>query len=219
MLLIPIERIVEEVIKYNVLITGVLHIGAETCEELDTYKKIVNEKNIVWVEALQDKVQESIARGVKAVYQAVICDTDGVRPFYRANNVGSSSILEFGTHRVIYPGVQVETQSIEKTTTIDTFATEHKLNIPKLNMWVLNVGGAEMMVLRGAERMFQYADVIYTKIHADQLYVGCATVAEMDAFMEKKNFGRALTATTQANWGDAVYVRKPIVLPQLAGQQ
>lgn len=215
MLLIPIEKIVEEVTKYNVLITGVIHFGAETCDELETYKKVVYEKNIVWVEALQDKVDEAVARGVKQVHKAVICDTVGERPFYRANNVGSSSILEFGTHKLIYPGIHFESQSIEQTTTIDVFVKEKNLNMAKLNMWVLNVGGAEILALKGAERAFQYADVIYTKVHADQLYVGCATINEMDAFMATKNFGRGLTATTQANWGDAVYIRKPVVLPQV----
>lgn len=214
MLLIPIEKIVEECTKYNVLITGVLHIGAETCDELETYKKVVHEKNIVWVEALQDKVDEAVARGVKAIHKAVICDSVGERPFYRANNVGSSSVLQFGTHKMVYPGIETVSSVIEPTTTIDVFVKEKGLNMAKLNMWVLNIGGAEMLALKGAEKMFQYADVIYTKIHADQLYLGCANVHEMDAFLESKNFGRALTLTTQATWGDAVYIRKPVVLPQ-----
>ena len=43
--------------KFNMNITGILHIGAHKCEELDWYSK-EGIKNVFWVEAIKHNVDE-----------------------------------------------------------------------------------------------------------------------------------------------------------------
>jgi hypothetical protein len=95
-MLIPQER-VKDYLK-TIQVKGVLHIGAHDCEELSFYNSI-GCSNILWVDALQEKVDQNIQKGIKNIFQAVISDEDNTLvKFNITNNVQSSSFLEFGTH-------------------------------------------------------------------------------------------------------------------------
>ena len=43
--------------KYNINFKGILHVGAHECEELDDYEKYITRNKILWVEAMNDKVE------------------------------------------------------------------------------------------------------------------------------------------------------------------
>ena len=50
--------------KYNLKISGILHVGAHECEELESYKKIgVNDESILWIEgnkAIADRMKTKV---------------------------------------------------------------------------------------------------------------------------------------------------------------
>jgi len=75
--------------------TGVLHIGAHECEEIQFYDLLkVPAEKCIWIDAIKDKVDEATARGIPNVYHAVITDQDDQEiTFHLANNGQSSSIL------------------------------------------------------------------------------------------------------------------------------
>ena len=53
-MLIPLPLLIQH---FNLHIRGVLHIGAHECEEMGAYKKAgVEENNIIWVEAMENIV-------------------------------------------------------------------------------------------------------------------------------------------------------------------
>ena len=52
-MLIPLHDLVR---KYNIKFSGVLHVGAHECEELSDYERYLPRNNILWVEALPEKV-------------------------------------------------------------------------------------------------------------------------------------------------------------------
>ena len=80
---------------------GVLHVGAHECEEQNSYlQHNIDNNNIYWIEAMEDKVKLMKKRNKNLnIYQAVIDIDNGKEvTFNVADNGQSSSILEFGTH-------------------------------------------------------------------------------------------------------------------------
>ena len=101
--------------KYNVVFKGVLHVGAHECEELNDYLKYLPINKILWVEGLEDKVQQckNTFPGV-LIEHAVVSDTVETVTFNRANNGQSSSILEFGLHKHFHSHVHyVSSNTVE----------------------------------------------------------------------------------------------------------
>ena len=97
--------------KYNIKdITGILHIGAHECEELQAYlANGIKIENIYWVEAMENKVKMMKDRHAGLnIFQALIdLEDNRESPFYITNNGQSSSILEFGSHATNHPHVSV----------------------------------------------------------------------------------------------------------------
>jgi Methyltransferase FkbM domain len=77
------------------------------------------------------------------------------------------------------------------------------------NILNIDVQGAELMVLRGAERTLAFVDVINVEVSFAELYAGCAQIDEVDDFLEQRGFVRVeLSCPYHHTWGDAVYVRR-----------
>lgn len=194
---------------HNIEVTGVLHIGAHECEELNFYTSSLNLKpeNVIWVDAMPTKVSEAVNRGIPNVYCAVMSDTDGQDiTFNVANNGQSSSILEFKTHSIQHPDVVFVDKFTAKTTKVDTFLKDKELHGSKYNFWNLDIQGAELLALKGAVENLKYAKVIYTEVNENHLYEDCALIEEIDRFLSTFGFKRVLTNMTPHGWGDAIYI-------------
>ena len=64
-MLIPTYKIICILKKYNIIFQGALHIGAHDCEESRFYSEIgIEPKKIIWIDALQKKVDEARARAI-----------------------------------------------------------------------------------------------------------------------------------------------------------
>ena len=209
-MLIPFEVINPLLVQNNITVKGVLHIGAHECEELGFYNRLgLPSNNIVWIDAMHNKVAEARNRGIPNVYQSVITDKDNQDVKFNVSNNGqSSSILEFQTHAVEHPWVKYVSSTIEKTTTIDTFFSRHNLESSKYNFWNFDIQGAELLALKGASNSLQYADALYLEVNEDYLYKDCALIGEIDEFLKSKGFNRVYTTMTQHKWGDALYLRQ-----------
>ncbi|MEX0596969.1 MAG: FkbM family methyltransferase [Candidatus Paceibacterota bacterium] len=193
-------------------VTGVIHIGAHECEEYELYLKNfegVKTEDMIWIEALPHKVQQ-----IKYVYPNMrifnqcISDKDGDKvSFMVTNNGQSSSMLEFGTHSLQHPGV-VEVGRIELTTkTLDTFCADENLDMSHYNFMNLDIQGAEYLALKGASKLLENVDYIYSEVNADELYKGCLTLPHFDQFLLEKGFKRVNLEMTEYGWGDAFYSR------------
>ena len=55
-MLINLDYLVQ---KYGIKFTGILHIGAHECEEIVFYDKYIDRNNVLWIDAIADKVQFS----------------------------------------------------------------------------------------------------------------------------------------------------------------
>lgn len=201
-----ILRILQE---NNIHIFGALHIGAHECEEIPFYRTLgLQLKDIVWIDAIQGKVQQATHRNIPNVYHATITDKDDkIVDFHVSNNAQSSSVLQLGTHLQEHPNIFYMCSVSQVSITIPTFFTRNNLDPSKYNFWNFDIQGAELMALRGADSCIKHVDVMYLEVNEKELYQGCGLITEIDDFLQKHGFKRVLTAITAHGWGDALYIR------------
>ena len=207
-MLITFEEINKILLLKKIDITGSLHIGAHECEEINFYNQLgLENKDIIWIDAIPSKVNEAINRGIPNVYNAVITDKDDEDVVFNiSNNVQSSSVLEFGTHLQEHPWVSYVDKIEQKSITIDTFFERNNIDASKYNFWNFDIQGAELMALKGAIKSIKYAKALYLEVNEKELYKKCGLINEIDTFLFQYNFKRVLTKMTPHGWGDALYI-------------
>ncbi len=188
---------------------GVLHVGAHDCEELPFYTENLQipAKKCIWIDAIEEKVLDAKQKGIPNVFQAVVTDKDNEEvTFHISNNNASSSVLEFGTHSIHHTWVHYVKDIRLKTTTIDSFFKENKIDAQNYDFWNFDIQGAELMALKGAKESLQYAKAIYLEVNIEEVYKGCGLMSDIDSFLTMYGFVRVITKMTEANWGDALYI-------------
>lgn len=198
--------------KYNLDITGILHVGAHECEELGDYIKVgVPYKNIYWVEAMNDKVDQMKMKygNMVNIYQALIdIDDDKEVTFYKTNNGQSSSILEFGTHSKNHPQVHVNSSEQLKTSRLDTIITKYNIPMDTVNFINLDIQGVELRALQSMEKHLSGIKYIYTEVNTEEVYKDCAKMNEIDEYLADFGFKRYDTRIYKKfGWGDAFYMK------------
>lgn len=205
--------------KYNPQIKGVIHVGGSHAEEQNDYLHHGIKKQL-WIEAIPEvfkELQKNIVGNPQAMaIQACISDKSlQNKVFNVTNNVGqSSSFLPLKKHSEYYPTIVVD-RTIEMITItlddiFDTFTeyTNPQFAIQNFNFINLDIQGAELMALKGFEKNLQHIDYIYCEVNDEELYEGCAHVAEIDAFLLEQGFEGVECFMTDAHWGDKFYIRK-----------
>ena len=94
-MLIPQDKVIESLKTHNIQVNGVLHIGAHECEELSFYHRLgLMDEQVVWIDAMPNKVVEALHRGITTIFQGIITDKDDEPiKFNVSNNGQSSSVL------------------------------------------------------------------------------------------------------------------------------
>jgi FkbM family methyltransferase len=208
----------EELLQYlnASTVTGIVHVGAHTCEELAYYRNVlrVGDDKIFWVEANPDLVARAktylpssiILQGLCAEQAGQQVDFTITRNLHDGN-AASSSLLPLGTHKQHHPQVVVDRVVKATTTTVDDLLAPFEAS-REANMMNLDVQGAELMVLKGALNTLKGIKYIYAEVNEEHLYEGCALMSEIDEWLAPFGFKRVETRMTQYRWGDALYVRE-----------
>jgi len=210
-MLIKYENIIK---KYNLNVSNILHIGAHKAEEHDTY--ILNgAKKIIWIEANEKLAKElrlKLDPNINTVIESVISDKDDESvTFTITNNGESSSILELGLHKQLFPAITPTEKIIKKTKTINTIFEENQIDFSFIEFINIDIQGAELLALRGIED-FTNIKGIYTEVNTDYVYKNCALIGEIDDYLKTFNFERVETQMWHNHpWGDALYLRKELV--------
>lgn len=203
-------------LQYGIRPRGVIHVGAHQAGELEDYLKLGFDK-ILYVEAnpalipaLQKKAQAY--PGKVFVVHAAASDTDGMVRLRVTSMDQSSSILPLNKHLEIYPSIKEVSQVEVRSRRLDTLLAEEGFLPTDFNFLNLDIQGAELMALRGAQNLLKNIEAINTEVNLQELYKGAALLNELECFVADCGFNRAAMVTPwHPSWGDAFYVRKPVV--------
>lgn len=199
-----------EISKYiNKPINGLLHIGAHLAEELSIYNA-ANITGVIWVEANEDranKIKEIVPSNHQVVC-SIVGDENGREVYFNeANNGQSSSIFELGAHLIEHPEIYYTNRTKRTMNRID-FLRE-KYNFINFNFVALDIQGAELLAIKGMGELLNNVEYIYTEVNEKKLYEGCCLISDLDNYLI--GFERVITNMTTHGWGDAFYVKKPII--------
>jgi FkbM family methyltransferase len=196
--------------KFHVDLKGIIHIGAHLCEEFPAYKTAgLSADKVLWIEGNPMVAQNAAAIHKDAkIITAVLGDIDDKNvSFIVTNNGQSSSILEMGKHKQYHPHIHEVSRFEAKTRKLDSLLKELKIDPSCYNFMNLDIQGAELLALKGAEETLKNISYIYTEVNDQEIYVGCALIEELDKFLGKLGYTRLMTSMTEYHWGDAFYSR------------
>ena len=197
---------------FGIPVSGLIHVGANTGQEAEAYRQ-AGIRTVVYVEPTPAAfaVLESRLRGMPGHHavQAICSATSGETVLLNvaSNNAESSSLFALGNHGVLYPDI-VYTERLELLTTTVDDIVDAQFAGSALNMMVIDVQGAELLVLRGAERTLGGIDAVYCEIADIALYEGSCTWPEIEAFLRERGFRLKNLAINIHNWGNALFVKE-----------
>ncbi|GGA40202.1 hypothetical protein CYANOKiyG1_58420 [Okeania sp. KiyG1] len=208
--------------KHSVKLRGAIHVGAYEGKEVAQYRSMGVEKTL-FIEAnpvVFERLQANVVGypNVKVVNCAV-SNIDGTVTMNLTSLDQSSSILPLKKVKEHYPNIKETNKITVKSRRIDTLLQELELNPSDFNIINLDIQGAELLALEGATNLLQHIDAINTEVNYEELYEGCALIEKIDDFLEKEGFERVATTTPyHPSWGDAFYVRKPVITMSTLGK-
>ena len=207
--------------EHSVIPTGVIHVGAHEGGELKTYQEM-GIKQVLFIEANPD-IAERLKKRMAGMSQVqvvncAISNQNGTVELIITNNEMSSSILPLKVHGEIYPTIQVTHKLTVEAKTLDTLLEEMQLQASDFNILNIDIQGAELLAFQGATNLLKYIEIINTEVNYEELYEGCALIDQIDDFLEAYGFERKATTTPyHPTWGDACYVKKPLITMSTLG--
>lgn len=211
-----------EAARHGVRFRGVVHVGAHLGEEVPLYETL-GAQDVVLVEAnpeLAAKLREKFSASPHVVIaEQCLADREEERTFHVNAYSQSSSLLALGQHETLYPFAKVAATRQVTTTTLDRMLERAGLAPERFNVLVIDVQGAEAMVLRGAPRQLAHVDLINVEVNFDEVYADVPQIEDIDRILGSHGFARVtLACPFERSWGDAVYVnlRRPGALPATA---
>jgi FkbM family methyltransferase len=189
-----------------------LHIGASKGNESAYYSRHgIEAWHVEAIPAVFEQLQATCARqqGQHAL-QACLSNQEGQAvSFNIASNSYSSSMLGLGRHQEAYPEIRyVETVELV-TTTIDALVARGLIPA-SVDMLVVDVQGAEKLVLEGAEQWLRSANLKGALIETsvEPLYYGGSTYLEIGALLRGHGLHLGDCRFNRTGWCDALYARK-----------
>ncbi|WP_295641741.1 FkbM family methyltransferase [uncultured Methylibium sp.] len=144
------------------------------------------------------------------VFPCAIADTDGTATFHVASNHGeSSSLLELGSHKSLFPEVSMQTSIEVRTRRLDSVLAEHSLEPP--DALIIDVQGAEYLVLSALPAaLLANVRLIYTEVSTEAVYAGARPLADVEALLAPRfvNAGFAPINARVPVHGNAVFVAR-----------
>ena len=200
----------------NFVVQGIVHAGAHFAQEAARYERL-SPGTVTWIEAdpvifqiLSHAVERRRheLRAEHLVLHAALWDRDNVMlEFHRFSNDGASSSLFSSLPRKqeAWPEIMETGEVVSvRSSTLDTALERGRTPGASANVLVLDLQGAELHCLKGAERTLSAAQFIECEVSMEPIYDGGATFDEVDAFLTQNGF----TRRTEVPWhGDVIYER------------
>ena len=205
----------------NIQLNGVIHVGAHRGEEINEYGDL-GAKTVVWVEANPEVFDEMCIMLTNAeanidshAFQyAASTEDHGTAEFNRyygpdaghlVGNKGCSSLLKAEGRFEEWYKDTIEVETI----TIDTLLEEEGFNVEDFQLLNMDVQGAELMVLRGSEKVLDNVKWVTTEATwEDPDYIDNVMYDELKSFLESKGFVETQMVPHAENWGDVLFVKE-----------
>jgi FkbM family methyltransferase len=227
--MIPFTELVP---RYNISITGLIHVGSHEASEIKEYSTL-GLTDVVLVEANPTRFQnvlESLSTGryctwcspltyeyfndhrtdIVKQYKAfnyAISDRTGSLSFNISNYDGGTDsifkINEIGQQTSWVPYEHVS--SVEVPTTTLDILIEDKATYNFLN---IDVEGAELLVLRGAEEVLKGIDWILVETQDVIRFDNSSSRSEVMSLLESAGFELVTYFDTGKGWGDCLFKKK-----------
>lgn len=174
--------------------SGVIHLGAHLGEEVPSYLDFGYSP--IWLfEANPDVAEELEGKwpGDDRIHvvSTAVGDREGVTEFIvhrtAKGSVESASILPLNRLGQIVPTFESRKKLQVPVTTIDQFAKDNGLH-DAVRLMTLDIQGAELMALHGAEHLLQTVDAVICEVNLIEMYSGCPLEKEIDHFFRERNF-------------------------------
>jgi FkbM family methyltransferase len=138
------------------------------------------------------------------VERCAIADREGEMEFHETSLRGSGSLLPLGKLAMESYRARPAEKFMVPCITLDAYAKGASLDC----LWI-DVQGAELLVLKGAERLLPNVRSIFVEVSIrPELYRGSATFAEIDSLLRGFGFQLALLGLDKAVLtGNAFYIR------------
>jgi FkbM family methyltransferase len=186
----------------------ILHIGGNTAQEASEYSASGVE-SVIYIEAdplIYSQMLEQLKQYPKFTGLNVCLSKDyGITDFFQAsNNGGSSSILKPLRHSILFPQVTF-TKSIKmKTIPLDS------LNLGKFDLIVMDVQGAEHLVIEGGVKTFADATAIYLECSSGNLYESEGDLNSLVKLLDT-NFTLVSAVMNSFQTGMALFISRQII--------
>ena len=193
--------------KYNMNVSGVIHIGAHYGEEVSNYVNLGIDDIVLFepleknFEILKNNVSELNAN-ITGYCVALGNKNQNVNMFLSSNNLESSSVLKPKIHLELHPEVVFSGEETVEMKRLDDFSFKN------YNFINLDVQGYEMEVLKGAEKTLENIDYLYCEVNRNEIYEGNAHIEEIDEYLSNYKMRRVETSWWyDCDWGDALYIK------------
>lgn len=204
-MIIQIEDIIK---KYNMNVSGVIHIGAHYGEEVSGYVKVGIENIILFeplkenFEVLKKNILPYSNLNIKKYQVALGNQNTTITMNLSSNNLESSSILKPKQHLNLYPDITFDRTEEVELQKLDDY------NCKNYNFINMDVQGYELEVLKGAKDTLNHIDYVYCEVNRDEIYEGNAYIEDIDQYLLNYNMRRVETSWWyDGDWGDALYIR------------
>ncbi|GCL34370.1 hypothetical protein PA905_47130 [Planktothrix agardhii CCAP 1459/11A] len=199
---------------HNITPRGIILIGAYDGKTLKRLN-LPNTVKILLIDANQgavERLQENLADSPNVqVVQAAIANHNDTVTLHLTSLESSSSILPWKQYGEIYPNIKEIQQLTLSSRTLDTLLEELNLSAGDFNILILDIQGAELLALEGANQLLNTLDAIYTTVHYQELFEGGALAEEVNQFLTDYQFDIVAEDTPyHPAWGEAFYVRQTV---------
>lgn len=168
-------------------ISGIIHVGANSGQERDTYEE--HGLRVFWIEPipeLYNELQENIRsypRQRAASY--LVSDQDRKEyQFHIANNKGeSSSIFNLKHHKDIWPKIDYEKNITLKSKTLPAVLMAENVDPNLYDALVVDTQGAELLILKGAQELLEKFRFIKLEVPDFEAYEGCCQLFDVENFL------------------------------------
>lgn len=196
-----------------------VHVGAHLGQERHRYEAL-GYRQVLWIEGSQsvhERLAQSLARyaadraekGLSLVDHRSVCalltDRDGAEAALRefSNDGMSSSIFAAtDTLKARWPDLH-ETGRLQATRTRTLDGLLEELGFGDVDTLVVDVQGAELLVLRGAVRTLSTVKAVVSEVSTQPLYAGGVLYPELAAFLQVHGF---VSMSVPRRHGDMLFV-------------